>query len=32
MTKEGVEKAATGEDISVLRSIMRQAQTSIKQV
>ena len=32
VTQDGVDKAATGEDISVLRSIMRQAQTSIKQV
>lgn len=31
-TENGVDKAATGEDISVLRSLMRQAQTSIKQV
>lgn len=32
MTDEGVEKAASVDDISVLRTIMRQAQTSIKQV
>lgn len=32
MTQDGIEKAATVDDISMLRSIMRQAQTSIKQV
>lgn len=30
--KTGVAKAATGEDVSVVRSIMRNTQTSIKQI